>query len=100
VGCRGGWQTTVQYRQTMRPIASSVRVRCKRGDWAGGSRGVCFPDGFWALGSRQPGGAKVFVGKIDSLAASSRKARRRSDQGHDLIPTDLPIADMGAPRAR
>lgn len=84
----------------MRPIASSVRVRCKRGDWAGGSRGVCFPDGFWALGSSQPGGAKVFVGKIDSLAASSRKARRRSDQGHDLIPTDLPIADMGAPRAR
>lgn len=53
------------------------------------------PDGFWALGSRQPGGAKVFVGKIDSLAASSRKARRRSDQGHDLISTDLPIADMG-----
>lgn len=51
------------------------------------------------LGEQTAGRREVFGGKIDSLAASSRKALpRRSDQGHDLIPTDLPIADMGRDR--
>jgi hypothetical protein len=60
VGCRGGQQqpaaeTHDDGRQKKRPIAFSVRVKCKRGDWAGGSRGACFPDGFWRFGELTAG---------------------------------------------
>ena len=44
-----------------------------------------------ALGSRQPGTCE----QIDS-DSQQPKSTKEHDQGQDLIPTDLPIADMGA----
>lgn len=49
------------------------------------------PMDFGALGSRQPGTCEP----IDS-DSQQPKSTKEHNQGQDLIPTDLPIADMGA----